>query len=394
MFRMDTGTVATAAADIDRVKTKFSNIESSVSGYDVIAIEIEDGIDITGLFNKAKQKILNNVTIARSRVNVTSKQLNQISIAHEELQKMLESGEVGGINSDGEKIDFPSFTTIPDAPSDTGAETPSDDTPSGDIFTQTAAAPLGDVFTKTDSAPKQKDDVVEQADQTKDEITFTTGPSPYVAVEKADAEFEDAKSSNPSNISDYLNKDKSNDDSDKSDKESSKSDDVIKENKQSNNDSNKSDGKSSDVKNDDNDSNTATGDDSDNETKGSTLPSTVGSIIVPSVSDKSLGEVLSNPAITYDETGYALLENRFIVSCNKRFGKVGDIIQIKAKNGEVFECVIGNVTKNDGFNMYVNNKYAFSSENIDSKLNGNFDSIRNVTNISNVEAVNELYEID
>lgn len=351
MFRIDTSAVSTAASDINRVKTKIGNVENSVGGYDVVAIEIDlKGISssgITALFNKAKQNIVNGISTANSRVDVTSKQLEQISKAHEELQNMLGSGELKGISSNGDKIHKPAAVTLSAFTSDPGADETtsgdSDDTTSGD--SPPNAVHSGDDSDQTADSP-DTEEVQGPKYQGDSKIKRGTTPSQFVVTDKKNS---GAKKRNTKTTQ-------------------SKNDKTKKKN----------------------DNNTPNVESNDDESVSLPIPSTVGSIIVPTVSDSSLGEVLSNSSITYDETGYAKLDDRFILSCSEKYGKIGDIIQIKDKNGEIHECIIGNVTKTDGFNMYVNNKYTFSSDNIDSRLNGNFDSIRNLTNSQNTSTVTKI----
>lgn len=51
---------------------------------------------------------------------------------------------------------------------------------------------------------------------------------------------------------------------------------------------------------------------------------------------------------TYDEkTGLAVIDNMFVIKCDDRYGKPGDIVVIEDENGVKYECIIGETNKTD-----------------------------------------------
>lgn len=77
------------------------------------------------------------------------------------------------------------------------------------------------------------------------------------------------------------------------------------------------------------------------------------------VSEMVLGDSLLN-SIEFDETGYATIDGRYVISCDSYFGEVGDKVQVFTADGPI-ECVIGYVPEeatgelkfltNDDFNL-------------------------------------------
>ena len=93
-------------------------------------------------------------------------------------------------------------------------------------------------------------------------------------------------------------------------------------------------------------------------------------------SDGNTNEIIEN--IKYSKDGYGLIGSRHVISCDKSYGNVGDIITINKSDGTKIECVIGNVTaEKNKINFYVDKN--------------NFDASKGGLNIAknSVEIVNK-----
>ena len=63
---------------------------------------------------------------------------------------------------------------------------------------------------------------------------------------------------------------------------------------------------------------------------------------------------ISDSKYSYDENGYARYGDYYVISCDSSFGKVGDVVQFKQKDGSVVDCIIGVNTSSDRFKGAVN----------------------------------------
>lgn len=50
----------------------------------------------------------------------------------------------------------------------------------------------------------------------------------------------------------------------------------------------------------------------------------------------------------YDSLGYAKIDNRYVISCDKSFAEVGDVITITRADGTHVDCVVGSVSDTKG----------------------------------------------
>lgn len=87
--------------------------------------------------------------------------------------------------------------------------------------------------------------------------------------------------------------------------------------------------------------------------------------------------------IEYNDSGYATIEGRYVISCDDYFGRVGDRVQIYTDSGPV-ECVIGSTTKED------NCKLAFlTNDDFDSSKLNDVVTMTTIKSINNLEYVEE-----
>ena len=65
-------------------------------------------------------------------------------------------------------------------------------------------------------------------------------------------------------------------------------------------------------------------------------------------------EIINN--VSFDNEGFAKLQDRYVVCMNESYGKVGDLIDIKQSNGTTLNCIIGltQTETTDTINFFVN----------------------------------------
>lgn len=96
----------------------------------------------------------------------------------------------------------------------------------------------------------------------------------------------------------------------------------------------------------------------------------------PASSEKVSSKILEK--IEY-ESGYAKVEDRYVISCDKYFGKVGDKVQVITDDNKVIECVIGYTSDNLDTNLTF-----FTNNECDTTL------IKGMVNTSNLKSINNL----
>lgn len=60
---------------------------------------------------------------------------------------------------------------------------------------------------------------------------------------------------------------------------------------------------------------------------------------------KEAQELFDDEKFKYNSDGYAMLDNRYIISCDESFGEVGDRITFVREDGTKVDCIIGQITK-------------------------------------------------
>ncbi len=108
---------------------------------------------------------------------------------------------------------------------------------------------------------------------------------------------------------------------------------------------------------------------------------------------KASQSLFGRPDFSYNsETGYAMIGNRFVIACDKSYGKVGDVISFIQKDGSVVECVIGAITDDPNLKnkvrFFVNSeKWSYEKElTITKDLTVNTTDIYNRGNVDKVPA--------
>ena len=58
-------------------------------------------------------------------------------------------------------------------------------------------------------------------------------------------------------------------------------------------------------------------------------------------------KIFTSPQFSYNDHGYATYDNKYIISCDKSLGNIGEEITFVKKDGTKVECVIGNTTESE-----------------------------------------------
>lgn len=65
-------------------------------------------------------------------------------------------------------------------------------------------------------------------------------------------------------------------------------------------------------------------------------------------------KIFENEKFKYNDDGYAMIGDRYVISCDKSFGNIGDAITFYKKDGTKVECVIGHITSDENVMNTVN----------------------------------------
>ena len=106
------------------------------------------------------------------------------------------------------------------------------------------------------------------------------------------------------------------------------------------------------------------------------------------VTDKSK-ELFNDATFNYDSnTGYALVDGKYVIACDSTVGEVGDIIKFTQKDGNIVECVVGTNTVTDASKNVIN--FIVDKENWANKtpMSISENLINNTTTITNAGQYN------
>ena len=106
------------------------------------------------------------------------------------------------------------------------------------------------------------------------------------------------------------------------------------------------------------------------------------------VTDKSK-ELFNDATFNYDSnTGYALVDGKYVIACDSTVGEVGDIIKFTQKDGTIVECVVGTNTVTDASKNVIN--FIVDKENWANKtpMSISENLINNTTTITNAGQYN------
>ena len=106
------------------------------------------------------------------------------------------------------------------------------------------------------------------------------------------------------------------------------------------------------------------------------------------LTDKSK-ELFNDATFNYDSnTGYALVDGKYVIACDSTVGEVGDIIKFTQKDGTIVECVVGTNTVTDASKNVIN--FIVDKENWANKtpMSISENLINNTTTITNAGQYN------
>ena len=106
------------------------------------------------------------------------------------------------------------------------------------------------------------------------------------------------------------------------------------------------------------------------------------------VTDKSK-ELFNDATFNYDSnTGYALVDGKYVIACDSTVGEAGDIIKFTQKDGNIVECVVGTNTVTDASKNVIN--FIVDKENWANKtpMSISENLINNTTTITNAGQYN------
>lgn len=100
-------------------------------------------------------------------------------------------------------------------------------------------------------------------------------------------------------------------------------------------------------------------------------------------------KLLKDDQFKYDENGYALIGNRYVITCDSSIANVGDVIRFKQKDGKYVECVVGVTTVSEKYKNTVNfivdkNASGIKALDVAKNLLTNSTKIENVGKLSDV----------
>ena len=91
-----------------------------------------------------------------------------------------------------------------------------------------------------------------------------------------------------------------------------------------------------------------------------------------------------NYKIKYSKEGFAQVGDRYVIACDESYGDVGDMIDLKQKDGSYVKCVIGATVKNADASKKDNISFITEDEITDKEITATAEAIKkNTTNVYN-----------
>ena len=335
LFVLDTESVSSSSDSLKTVSSEISSLSSSVSGYDV---NCEESFNFSG----AKQVISQNIEACANKVSNTSKLLETVVTAHNNLQSQLkfDKGEEKKSNNSDSSSNHSSNHTSnhsSDHSNDYSSGSGSRHSGSGRHYSG------GSSSNSSSRSSYSGGGYSNNSSSAAGVLSSTAGLNAVGAYS-----FVNSQSNNS-----LLNNQKNN-----------------------------------------------------SETTSSLLNGKLLSVGYATPNDDTLNEdskkMLNSGKLTY-KNGYAVIDGRYVVSCDSSYGKVGDVIRFTKNDGSVVECVIGINTFSDKYKSSLNfivdgnnpptsksdffDKIIVNSSNIEnvSTANGSFNSSNNLSDSSKVD---------
>ncbi len=329
IFILECEAVTEVGSSLSSLVSQISDISSSVSGYDT---SCEDGFD----FSSAKSAIASNIEACSNKVRNTAQLLENVVSSHTALQGSLKFGENDGTNSS--VVPNSGGSSASSGKADSEHSTPrSNRTVSRSSGGSGGGGSASSYVSSSISSPmvggvtSNMSSTVISTPSVNESVTGTVAPAVAATV--------------------VLGLD--------DDKDTFDEDTVDKTTTSDNKDDDKSPSEEGEKKNTE-------------DSIKRTIIEKVNSVKV----DDATREIFDG--ISYDDSGYGIINNKHIISCDSSYGKVGDMITIKKADGTKIECVIGNVVDDKNtISFYVNDTEISVSESIGSITQSNVEIINN-----------------
>lgn len=326
VFMLETDALTSASSAISSLASQVNEVSSSINGYDT---SCEDGFDFAG----AKSVLASNVEACSTKITNTASILENVVSAHTELQSSMKF--------DGSNNYSSSSSTSTNGSSSSGGNYSGGGTSGGGYSG-------GGSYSGGSSSYGGGD--------------YSGGYSGAAVsgIAVSDLVTEKVKDSNNDNAKKVTDSDSLKDKKDTEKKENEKE-------------------KTTDSKSTDS-----------SEEKVTTELKDVNYAYINSdkVTDKSK-ELFNDATFNYDSnTGYALVDGKYVIACDSTVGEVGDIIRFTQEDGTIVECVVGTNTVTDASKNVIN--FIVDKENWANKtpMSISENLINNTTTITNAGQYN------
>lgn len=338
VFMLETEALTSASSAISSLASQVNDVSSSINGYDT---SCEDGFDFAG----AKSVLASNVEACSTKITNTAAILENVVSAHTELQSSMKFDGSNNYSSS-------SSTSTNGSSSSSASSSSSGSSSSGGNYsgggTSGGGYSGGGSYSGSSSSYGGGD--------------YSGGYSGAAVsgIAVSDLVTEKVKDSNNDNAKKVTDSDSLKDKKDTEKKENEKE-------------------KTTDSKLTDS-----------SEEKVTTELKDVNYAYINSdkVTDKSK-ELFNDATFNYDSnTGYALVDGKYVIACDSTVGEVGDIIKFTQEDGTIVECVVGTNTVTDASKNVIN--FIVDKENWANKtpMSISENLINNTTTITNAGQYN------
>lgn len=347
VFMLETDALTSAASAISSLASQVNEVSSSINGYDT---SCEDGFDFAG----AKSVLASNVEACSTKITNTAAILENVVSAHTELQSSMKF--------DGSD-NYSSSST-----STSGTSSASDNSSSGGNYSGGGTSGGGYSGSGSYSSGGYSGGGSYSGGG------YSGNSSKGIASQVSLAEgavMSGLVSNNVSDVKESVNEEFAG---------------IEKEKIIENNENSKQNDKTSE-KNQNESSNNSL---ETSEEKVTTELKDVNYAYINSdkVTDKSK-ELFNDATFNYDSnTGYALVDGKYVIACDSTVGEVGDVIKFTQEDGTVVECVVGTNTVTDASKNVIN--FIVDKENWANKtpMSISENLINNTTNVTNAGQYN------
>lgn len=352
VFMLETDALTSASSAISSLASQVNEVSSSINGYDT---SCEDGFDFAG----AKSVLASNVEACSTKITNTAAILENVVSAHTELQSSMKF--------DGSD-NYSSSST-----STSGSSSSSDNSSSGGNYSGGGTSGGGSSGGGYSGSSSYSGGGYSGGGLYSGG-GYSGNSSKGIASQVSLAEgavMSDLVSNNVSDVKESVNEEISG---------------IEKEKIVENNENGKQNDKTSEKKQNESTNNSL----DTSEEKVTTELKDVNYAYINSdkVTDKSK-ELFKDATFNYDSnTGYALVDGKYVIACDSTVGEVGDVIKFTQEDGTVVECVVGTNTVTDASKHVIN--FIVDKENWANKtpMSISENLINNTTNVTNAGQYN------